>query len=223
MKNTLIALLALSGVACGATTIVGDYAGDFSWSASSSPQFTFEDDNAPLSITLATTESYKSTSYQSGTFTPNSNVGNGDDWTLTFTITNTSDDVDLVLGGISLDIFSHNGDGIAQTASAPRAIVISLSGDLEGDTAKVITPGDPGYTSSLSTQELTFNAPVTIAANDTITFSMNVHKDTSATEEQQKGTFVGLQGATFKLVPEPATTSLSLLGLAALMIRRRRA
>ena len=55
--------------------------------------------------------------------------------------------------------------------------------------------------------------------------SLTITIDASKHEAYDKGCFAGLSGIQIngELVPEPATASLGLLGLAALMVRRRRA
>lgn len=55
--------------------------------------------------------------------------------------------------------------------------------------------------------------------------SLTITIDASQHEAYNKGSFAGLSGIQIngELVPEPATASLGLLGLAALMVRRRRA
>lgn len=222
MKKTIITLLALSGIAAAATeTETKQYSGDFAWGTGATPTLTLT--NSPLTITLSTTEAYKNTSYLQGSFTPDSNVGNGDPWALSFVITNTGG-TDITLTALEFGLFSFNAGGTTQSTYTDRSITLTLSGDLTGTTNYTVKGNADG---SLANMSLTLANTPTIAAGESIRFNLDVAR--AATETL--GTFVGLDSATLttqvevtqtETVPEPTTATLSLLALAALAARRRR-
>lgn len=233
MKKTLIALLALSGVASGATTFTGDFACDNS-------EYTVTFDSTDLSVTHVSCDKAKknintidSTTGQTNTepdgetltnattFTPDVNIGNdpANSWTLNLTLSNNTNEV-MDLSAISFDVFLFNGNGNAQSADTyARPISLTL---MDGSTqiGKIDSLAMAGNNwMDVADFALT---DCSIAAGETKEISLTVKSAQTATSY---GTYVGLNGlqVVTASVPEPATASLSLLGLAALMIRRRRA
>ena len=221
MKKTIIALLALAGVASA------DYTGDFSWTDGSLPTFTFDDtpdlmlivDSVKVDGAVSTTP--KANSVYANTLTPSTNVGNGGTWSISFAIVNTSTEA-LTLNGITFDAFAYNGGGAAQNEDTyARDITFALSGDAE--TSVVHSFGNSDTVENWDTNPtLTFDTPVEIAAESQVRFDLTVSKSNSV------GCFIGLSGATLvtpaptPAVPEPTTATLSLLALAGLAARRRR-
>ncbi len=241
MKKTLIALLALSGVACGATLQVTF--DNCNQSTVSGVNVNISDDavtgdlNSIKTVT-GNTDVTLQTANAAGTdatiITPNTNVGNGSPWVAEFTFTDVNEAL-TSLDSINLDFVLFDSSGAYQTNQA------SWSGSLTF-TATI--------TNSATSEELgTFTYTLTAANDDnaatdkiygigsdvfdrtlegssidlTGVSSINLKLETS--ETLSAGTFVGVKsmGLTGNaVVPEPATASLSLLGLAALMIRRRR-
>ena len=228
MKKTIIALLALAGVASA------DYTGDFSWTVGSLPTFTF-DDTTDLTLIVdavtvdgAASTTPKTNSVYANTLTPSTNVGNGGTWSISFAINNNSTEA-LTLKGITFDAFAYNNGGSAQNSDTyTRDITFALSGDAETSVVhsfgNVDTSGD-GYADVYNwdtNPTLTFDAPVEIAAKGYASFTLTV------SESDSQGCFIGLTGATLNTpaptpaVPEPTTATLSLLALAGLAARRRR-
>ena len=237
MKKTIIALLALAGVASAETTLAS-YVGTFEWKADTAPSFTFTDTGSPLtmSIDLVTktvnndaVSSYvwdsagvdvdrsSNVTYFSDKFTPDLNMDTGKSWTVQFTLTNGSSQ-DITINRLLLDSFIYTGTGAQhKDDNVVRQAVFTLSDGIEGKSEVTFT--ESGVYKTDEDALIAFAAPVTIAASDTLTFELTVGKGTLTNQ----GSFVGLKGATFSyVVPEPTTATLSLLALAGLAMRRRR-
>lgn len=228
MKKTLITLLSLAGVAMAG--VDGNWAGNFSWGSGETPlTFTFTDGNSPLTIDSvsavmtavpsdadptpeAVTAVYKTTTYQAGTFTPDVNVGDGGTWTLTLNFTNNSTER-MDITAITLGVFSFTGGGVSQGNDTERPIIITMSGAMTGITNHTTKGAGTG---SLEQVGLVMDDTLTLEAGASIALNFNVK------ENNTLGTFVGLTGATFSIIPEPATATLSLLALCGLAARRRR-
>ena len=183
--------------------------------AASGADASIKKDDTPNPLPEAVTAVYKQTNnnaYQ-GTFTPDTNVGNGGTWTITLNFTNTSDEL-IDVRVITFDYFLFNGSGGLQDGSTYRDLVFSLSGDVSAscEVSAVNTGG--------KSQTLTFDLGddyLTLEAGESANVSLYVEEGVS------NGTFVGLSGASFRIIPEPATATLSLLALCGLAVRRRRA
>lgn len=179
------------------------------------PTLTFADElDCPLTFVLSTTESYKSTTYQPGTFTPDSNVGSGDDWTLNFTVTNKGEEA-ITISDITPGVFSFTSGGASQGDNTSRPIILSLSGDITGET-NYTTKGTSATAGSLAPVKLTLDSDVDIDAGKSISFALNVK------ENNTESTYIGLASATVAIIPEPATATLSLMALCGLAVRHRR-
>ena len=222
MKKTIIALLALAGVAAA------DYTGGFSWTDGSLPTFTFDDttelllfvDGVKVGDSVSTTP--KANNEYANALTPNTNVGDGGTWSISFAIVNNSTEV-LTLNGITFDAFAYNNSGSGQTADfLSRKITFALTGTATTSVVHSFTniDADPDVYNWDTNPTLTFDAPVEVAAGSQARFDLTV------AESDSVGCFIGLSGATLvtptPAVPEPTTATLSLLALAGLAARRRR-
>lgn len=220
MKKSIIALIALAGMA----TATDKYSGDFAWGSDNTPlTFTFET-GSPFTIeSLTCDKTYKSTNVHSETLTPDINIGNtaGASWTLSFTLTNTSTEA-IHIKGLELEVFLFNGGGNAQSAdNFARPITLTLA--TEGTTLvtqEVATAGGATAWESKPVLSLVNGQGdwYVMEAGDSIDLTLTV---TNAQTGDFKGTFVGMTGASV-VVPEPTTATLSLLALAGLAVRRRR-
>ena len=145
--------------------------------------------------------------------------GNETGWTVTFSFTATQD---IVLSSLSLGFQFVNASGERHSntdTKAGTATVTLTAGDSSAtaDLSFERVQADKDGTPTADIQEASFNTPVTVSAGETFTLTVNAKAPNTG------GTFLGLsqlnlQGDT---VPEPATASLSLLGMAALLLRRR--
>ena len=214
---TLAALLA-AGTACANAE---DFAWDITWGADTSITFTPEADYELAVSGISSDVGYKSTTYQSGTYTPNVNVGNGGTWTLTFSVTNNSNEA-LVFDGLTLDVFTFNGDGISQGKDTDRSFTFTVT---NGETDAVLQYGQlanntiSGSTSGSLTERDIVLSGLTIAAGETAKIALKAEKGSSNT----LGSFVGLTGIKLSTIPEPSAFGMIAgLGALALVASRRR-
>ena len=151
-------------------------------------------------------------------FTPDVNVQTnaGGAWNAGMTFTNTGSQ-GCSISSVKMTMIAFNVDGDAQ----PNNRTFSLTLNIGGQEKNVTLTIESGKASSGKDVTLTFDEPVELGAGQSLDFSV-IARRTSETA----GSFFGIKSMEFQgdlLVPEPATASLSLLGLAALMMRRRRA
>jgi len=148
---------------------------------------------------------------------PNVNVCQKDvstnTYTLSFYVENKSQ-MSLAIANITLDAFGYSSTGVAHTAGTPEAN-FSLAYTLNENPFTITANEINVYSDATVNFDLGNNA-ITLGAGEKVTFSLTVSKNDG------NGSFVGLKSATFKVVPEPTTATLSLLALAGLAARRRR-
>lgn len=173
--------------------------------------------------------------YVNSFLSPAVNVGNGDTWSvaLSFTVTE-----NVTVDSIALNLFTFNSGGMVQNGPRQGAYTFNLKLDEiilascsnsslaymgTGDstaggtqTASVDTLGKQGGSSGAH-EEGTLNTAVALSAGNTYTIELSLNRGA-----ESSGYFVGLGAIALNTVPEPATASLGLLGLAVLMMRRRR-
>lgn len=175
-------------------------------------------------------------------FSPNSNVGNNSNnwWSVSFTFTNDGSQ-DMLISSIDLSMIGFTGGGAAQNAGGGVANN-NYVGGTDGATNKPvnITLGMDGQ----DDQTLVYNGAATNSDGTASSWDVGVHTGSyeygdvllkagesmtltvraSKNEGYSSGCFIGLKEIKVngEVVPEPATASLGFLGLAALMMRRRR-
>lgn len=234
MKKTfpvIVSILALAGSAHAA--IVFDY--------QANPQTTTEFYNPNVAGASLTEQTFSGvltqatgSNYVNSFLSPNVNVGNGNEWSvsLSFTVTET-----VTVDSIALTLFTFNSTNAVQQQSRNGAYTFELKQGSEvlascnssltylgtgdrtvGSTqqASVATLGQSGGSSGVY-KEGTLSQAVTLSAGTTYTLELSLDRGT-----ETLGYYVGLGAIALNTVPEPATASLSILGMAALMMRRRR-
>ena len=229
MKKTIITLLALAGTSVASVT--GDWQAVFETSDQTitqgvddySAEFTVE--NSPLTLTFASlslqgttvSDGYKTESQvQSSAIRPNVNVcKSGQSYTLTFTVQNTSDEF-ILLDTITFNAFGYNSAGQAHTGATPKANFSISYTPTDGTQAITLAQSAVNVFGSADVAFSLGTNSIGLKENESCTIALTVSANTTG------GSFVGLSGATFKVVPEPATATLSLLALAGLTMRRRR-
>lgn len=140
-------------------------------------------------------------------------------WTVTFSFTATQD---IILSSLDLGFQFVTGTGTRHGNTDPKtgtATVTLTAGDSSAtaDLSFERVQADKDGTPTADVQQASFNTPVTVKAGETFTLTVNAKAPNTG------GTFLGLSQLALQgdAVPEPATASLSLLGLAALLLRRR--
>lgn len=156
--------------------------------------------------------------YANNFFVPKVNVQTTGSWTATFTFTVTQA---MTLDSVNLGVISSSGTGTTQSEARSAQFSFDLKSSDGGtslfnsNASQAITPGSTATTVQLAN---TLATPCTLGPGEYV-ISL-----TSAKSTETAGSFFGLHNIAFNgtLVPEPATASLSLLGLAALAWRRRK-
>ncbi len=173
-------------------------------------------------------------------FSPNANVGNNQNntWRVSFTFTNGGTQ-DMLISSIDLSMIGFTGAGSAQNAGGgvannnyvggadgnlnkPVNITLGMSGQdnqMQAYNGATSTNTSTGSWDGVHTGSYKYG-DVLLKAGESMTLTVTASKN----EAYGSGCFIGLTGIQIKgeVVPEPATASLGLLGLAALMMRRRR-
>ena len=145
----------------------------------------------------------------------NNNAG----WTVTFSFTATQD---IIISSLNLGFQFVTGTGTrhGNTDSKTGTATVTLAAGDSSATADLSferVQADKNGTPTADIQQASFNTPVTVKAGETFTLTVNAKAPNTG------GTFLGLSQLALHgdAVPEPATASLGLLGLAALLLRRR--
>lgn len=243
MKRTLaiLALLPSLPLAYG-----WDVSGNFAWPDTTNKTLTYTEvhDVKEISITdVYSDTAYKTVKYWDSTanegagaltgvvdsYTPDINVGNGTGtWTLTFTIVNEHATDTMTLNAITLQAIIYDNAGKFQPDNTERFITFTLGGAAQGSVTATLNGAgrnaDSDRRENVTNVTLALTEALEIQAKDsaTITLTASPKRNADNTLASNGGTHVGLKGATFALIPEPTTTTLSLLALAGLAVRRRR-
>ena len=228
MKKTIITLLALAGVAAADEVMPITLTATFNDEKTA----TFNlDDFKVTALTLVNTADDTVLNSMAATendimpdrLRPNINVDSGNSWTLDFTVSNSGAN-DLTVNSITLSAFAFNGSGDVQANNRNFLFTVS-AGDTEIATDENLYIA--GNSSNGQSLTITLTDSLTIAAEDSMTFSIMVEQGANATNAEGvgRGAYLGLNTVTFNgtmPVPEPTTATLSLLALAGLAARRRR-
>lgn len=174
------------------------------------------------SVTLTNPSTSLATNLAADLLVPNVQMSNNNTgWTVTFSFTAVQD---ITISSLDLGFQFVTGTGTLHGNSdtkAGTATVTLASGD-SSSTANLSferVQADKDGTPTPDVQEASFNTPLTVKAGETFTLTVNAKAPGTG------GTFLGISQLELRgdAVPEPATASLGLLGLAALLMRRRRA
>ncbi len=249
MKKTLIiiASLALGAAASQAAVLCTTTFNRTGTSLDSVTVSTVSDAGLSTSTSIASQDFSKSSagndllasgSIPASVFSPNSNVGNNQNntWSVSFTFTNEGSQ-DMLISSIDLSMIGFTGAGAAQNAGGgvannnyvggadgnlnkPVNITLGMSGQDDQTLAyNGATNTSTGSWDGVRTGSYEYG-DVLLKAGESMTLTVTASKN----EAYGNGCFIGLTEIQIngEVVPEPATASLGLLGLAALMMRRRR-
>ena len=250
MKKTLIiiASLALGAAASQAAVLCTTTFNRTGTSLDSVTVSTVSDAGLSTSTSISSENFSKSTtgnnllasdSIPASVFSPNANVGNNQNntWSVSFTFTNTGSQ-DMLISSIDLSMVGFNGAGAAQNAGGganndyvggfdgnlnkPVNITLGMTGQesqTQAYNGATTTNQTTGSWDGVHTGSYKYNN-VLLKAGESMTLTVKASKN----EAYGNGCFIGLTRIQIngEVVPEPATASLGLLGLVALMMRRRR-
>ena len=172
------------------------------------------------SVTLSNPSTSLSGNLAADLLVPNAQMQNNNaGWTVTFSFTAAQD---ITLSSLNLGFQFVTGTGArhGNTDSKTGTATVTLTAGDSSATADLSferVQADKDGTPTADIQQASFNTPVTVKAGETFTLTVNAKAPNTG------GTFLGLSqlGLQGDVVPEPAAASLSLLGLAALLLRRR--
>lgn len=235
MKKTFILISALAGtIACeGATlwtTTVTATAGGAITTTRFSP--VAGDVDVPLSTTIDSLKTQKGGTNigflaNTGTrFVPNTNVQSADGWVAEFTCTGLAADIGSI-DSMSFDIYSRAGGGGQQNNNRSVRPMLQIWDGTAWSEVIYITEGNAAHDIVVKNGSdinnavtITFDLSSITVPTDELKFRL-----TMGTPAQVDGSFFGLARFTVNgelMIPEPATASLGILGLAGLLLRRRR-
>ena len=237
MKKTIIALMALVGVASATESDItpitlGVTFDDCAQATASAVTLSVEGVMTGSVASLVQTDTTNGVSLKisgaagrdKAVFTPDTNVGDGTPWTATFNFENV-DKALTSLDSINLGVVLFSGGGDYQTSYASWTGDITFAATIT-DSTTASQLGTFAYT--LTPESGRGSTPFNITLSGTsidLTDVSSFNMELKLTETLGTGTFAGLKTMGFTgtpVVPEPTTATLSLLALAGLAARRRR-
>ena len=218
MKKTIIALMAMAGVAMANETLTFSLDRD-----GTSVVFTEASEIISLdyigweyagtgSVSLGEFETPTNEAYQNH-FTPKAQLQSGkdDSWTMKFSVTNDSAEA-ITLTQFTFDCFGINGGGSDKSAEIPVTLTL-------GDVSAEATLGKGG-----AVKTATLGTGIEIGAYGSVELSLTMGSAVSYNTYSgiTAGSITYTTATAAPAVPEPTTATLSLLALAGLAARRRR-
>lgn len=173
------------------------------------------------SVALTTPSTSLSQNLAANLLVPNVQMNNNNaGWTVTFSFT-ASQDITISSLDLGFQFVTGTGTRHGNTDTKSGTATVTLAAGESTSTADFSftrPQADKNGTPTADLQSGALDTPLTVKAGETFTVTVNAKAPNTG------GTFLGLSqmSLTGEVVPEPATASLSLLGLAALMLRRRR-
>lgn len=242
MKKTLVVIMALAGVA------VADSSVDFRINRAEDDSFSFTEDADVFALAFDSfayetggdsAEGYLDVESEDGyaqdkfdnTFSPNVQLRFGEDdyWTIKFSVTNTGKDT-ILLTKLSLEMFGLNNDGKVKNLEMPISTELCVGDNVQ---TKETTMGYLRQTGgSIYFPVINYHYEPVITTYDLPNIMLGAGESTKisltmSNIDDEYNTYAGINNGSigYKMaasVPEPATTTLSLLALSALAVRRRR-
>ena len=233
MKRTIIALMALAGVAMaadtGTLTLTNTTASDTITTAISDNSTDWLkdaitlDDNATIAILINGSNTYTPDTL-AGYAIGDTNVGSGGSYTYSVSFTVKEDAPALTLTSISADFIVQSAGGGNQTNSRWATYNWQF---VSGETTLVdYATADYWSQASGATGSLSMNFgsnAIDLIAGETYTLNLKITGVNNAENVvDTNGGFVHVGSISASIIPEPTTATLSLLALAGLAARRRR-
>lgn len=225
MKKTLIALLALCGVAVADTTDAITL-WNTGFSVENTGTWTLAEETADYitssawSLKKADGTDLSSTTTNTAELRPNTNIFTAQGWYLDFTLTNTSEKA-ITINSLTFDTLLFSGGGVYQGSNNKPKFNFTLTyGDKSVTETDWLITGTGNANPDNGVVTFNFAEGIELAKKDA---AINIR---FAVDEgnYDLGCFIGLKeiSASGVLIPEPTTATLSLLALAGLAARRRR-
>ena len=233
MKKTIIALMALAGVAAAETLTISN---------ANNTATTTGDWFTELSATTANvtgSKAFSATDYTNSFYSVATNVGEGGeyDYVLTFTLGQ-----NVELSSFSIDFLLHSGSGAAQPVNRTLSYDLTLTTATDtlvsyidqsittttGRTSGNATYKGAAYNTDGSINDETKLGTATFTLPDSVMLTAGTEYKLTiadiAKNDNGQGTYVGIGNIAMsgQVIPEPTTATLSLLALAGLAARRRR-
>ena len=167
------------------------------WGGTSASDYNLGVDSDSWSLTKVKDGAGVGTKSANGQLRPNTNVETESGWILSFTITNTGDTAQTI-SAITLNSFLFSGTNGYQNNNTARKFNTTLSfGGVDYSKTDYVITSNGGANPPSGVLSYTLDAPVTIAAGGTQTFSFTMDKGSTETN----GCFAGLTSIVMSYVP----------------------